>query len=99
MNHLRGRIAELRRYPIKQDTGDVGWLADPDAQAQVAEVRLIYTRALPIREGRQLELTPPRQILTQHQVALEGLTGLLSRMEFDEGVITKGLSELGDARH
>ena len=39
------------------------------------------------------------QILGQHQLALEGLTGLLNRMEFDEGVIAKGLTELGEARH
>jgi hypothetical protein len=39
------------------------------------------------------------QILGQHQLALEGLTGLLNRMEFDEGVISKGLAELGEARH
>lgn len=38
VNTLRGRIAELRRYPLKQDAGEVGWLADPEAQAQVAEV-------------------------------------------------------------
>jgi hypothetical protein len=38
---LRGRIAELRRFPIKQDAGEVGWLADPEAQAQVAEVSLL----------------------------------------------------------
>lgn len=41
VNTLRGRIAELRRYPIRQDSGDVGWLGDPEAQAQVAEVRTI----------------------------------------------------------
>jgi hypothetical protein len=40
VNTLRGRIAELRRFPIKQDAGEVGWLADPEAQAQVAEVSL-----------------------------------------------------------
>jgi hypothetical protein len=39
------------------------------------------------------------QILSQHQLALEGLTGLLNKMEFDEGVISKGLTELGEARH
>jgi hypothetical protein len=38
VNHLRGRIAELRRFPVRQDQ-DVGWLADPEAQAQVGEVR------------------------------------------------------------
>jgi hypothetical protein len=38
VNHLRGRIAELRRFPVRQDQ-DVGWLADPEAQAQIGEVR------------------------------------------------------------
>lgn len=39
VNTLRGKIAELRRYPVmKQDSTDVGWLADPEAQAQVSEV-------------------------------------------------------------
>jgi hypothetical protein len=37
VNHLRGRIAELRRFPVRQDQ-DVGWLADPEAQAQIGEV-------------------------------------------------------------
>jgi hypothetical protein len=45
VNTLRGRIAELRRYPlVKQDSADVGWLADPEAQAQVAEVSCISLR-------------------------------------------------------
>lgn len=39
VNALRGKIAELRRFPVvKSDSTDVGWLADPEAQAQVAEV-------------------------------------------------------------
>lgn len=39
VNTLRGKIAELRRFPmVKNDSADVGWLADPEAQAQVAEV-------------------------------------------------------------
>ena len=39
VNTLRGKIAELRRFPlVKSDSADVGWLADPEAQAQVAEV-------------------------------------------------------------
>jgi len=39
------------------------------------------------------------QILGQHQLALEGMTQMLNKMEFDEGVIAKGLTELGEARH
>jgi hypothetical protein len=41
VNHLRGRIAELRRFPVRQDQ-DVGWLADPEAQAQIGDVRLVH---------------------------------------------------------
>jgi hypothetical protein len=41
VNHLRGRIAELRRFPVRQDN-EVGWLAEPEAQAQVGEVRFKY---------------------------------------------------------
>jgi hypothetical protein len=41
VNQLRGRIAELRRFPIRQDM-EVGWLAEPDAQAQVGEVSLVF---------------------------------------------------------
>jgi hypothetical protein len=40
VNHLRGRVAELRRFPVRQDS-EVGWLADPEAQGQVAEVGLL----------------------------------------------------------
>lgn len=39
VNHLRGRIAELRRFPVRQDS-EVGWLADPEAQAQIGDVSL-----------------------------------------------------------
>jgi hypothetical protein len=30
---------------------------------------------------------------------LEGMTEMLNKMEFDEGIIAKGLTELGEARH
>ena len=96
VNHLRGRVAELRRFPVRQDS-EVGWLADPEAQGQVAEVGLLCLFLLLVfslcRYGADIK------ILGQHQLALEGLTGLLNRMEFDEGVIAKGLTELGEARH
>lgn len=75
---------------MRQDS-EVGWLADPEAQGQVAEVGGLS--CLRCRHGADM------QILGQHQLALEGLTGLLNRMEFDEGVIAKGLTELGEARH
>jgi hypothetical protein len=45
VNHLRGRIAELRRFPVRQDQ-DVGWLADPEAQAQIGEVRFSSVSSL-----------------------------------------------------
>jgi hypothetical protein len=46
VNHLRGRIAELRRFPVRQDQ-DVGWLADPEAQAQIGEVSLFSCHLSP----------------------------------------------------
>jgi hypothetical protein len=46
VNHLRGRIAELRRFPVRQDQ-DVGWLADPEAQAQIGEVSSSLVIPLP----------------------------------------------------
>lgn len=81
---------------MRQDS-EVGWLADPEAQGQVAEVGLFSFILLLVLSPCRLGIDV--QILGQHQLALEGLTGLLNRMEFDEGVIAKGLTELGEARH
>lgn len=47
VNHLRGRIAELRRFPVRQDQ-DVGWLADPEAQAQIGEVSRSFRHFHPV---------------------------------------------------
>jgi hypothetical protein len=55
VNHLRGRVAELRRFPVRQDS-EVGWLADPEAQEQVAEVGLFsfLLFLLRLRRGKVL---------------------------------------------
>jgi len=64
---------------------------------------LFFSLAESIKSCSLPEDTPgvpaDEQILGQHQLALEGMTQMLNKMEFDEGVIAKGLTELGEARH
>jgi len=63
VNHLRGRIAELRRFPVRQDQ-DVGWLADPEAQAQIGEVRISFFSPSMTRSFSLRPLSPPAKLGT-----------------------------------